>query len=110
MSLEVVLTAGVERDLERIEDYPTRNAGPKVTAATLDKLEQRCADLAEFPNRGNVPPELSALGIRDYRELHELHERPYRIVYRVLGSQVVIYLVADARRDFRSLLEQRVLG
>ena len=106
MSLRVVFAAGAERDLEQIDDYLARHAGAAVAAEMLDRLERRCAELAEFPDRGNVPPELLALGIHDYRELHE---RPYRIIYRVIANEVVIYVVADARRDFRSLLEQRLL-
>lgn len=106
MSLRVVITAGAARDLGLIDDHLTRNAGPAVAAETLDRLERRCEELADLPDRGNVPPELAALGIHDYRELHE---RPFRIVYRVLGPDAVVYVVADARRDFRSLLEQRLL-
>ena len=106
MSFRVVLTAGAAQDLAEIDEYLERNAGPAVAADTLGRLERRCEELAMLPDRGNIPPELEALGIRDYRELHE---RPYRIVYRVLGSDVVIYVVADARRDFRSLLERRLL-
>jgi toxin ParE1/3/4 len=106
VSFQVILTAGAARDLADIDEYLDRSAGPRIAIDTLGRLERRCEELGQFPERGNIPPELEALGIRDYRELHE---RPYRIIYRVVGSEVVVYIVADGRRDFRSLLEQRLL-
>jgi toxin ParE1/3/4 len=49
---------------------------------------------------------LLALGIRDYRETFF---KPYRIIYRVEGKRVYVYLIADGRRDMQSLLERRLL-
>ena len=45
-------------------------------------------------------------GIRDYREMHH---KPWRMIYRILGSDVVIYCVAAGRRDMQSFLERRLL-
>jgi len=46
------------------------------------------------------------LGIRDYRQTWF---KPYRVVYRVLERRVVIYLIADGRRDMQALLQRRLL-
>jgi toxin ParE1/3/4 len=62
--------------------------------------------LSELPERGNVPKELSPLGITDYREVHY---KPYRIIYRVIGSEVIVHGVLDGRRDMQSLLEGRLI-
>ena len=48
-----------------------------------------------------------ALGIKDYRQTAF---KPYRVIYRVLGRQVVICLIADGRRDVQSVLARRLLG
>lgn len=53
-----------------------------------------------------IPRELSALGIREYRQLFF---KPYRVIYRVLDGRVIIYLIADGRRDMESLLARRLL-
>lgn len=63
--------------------------------------------LAQFPGRGSYPKELVALGIKDYRQTAF---KPYRVIYRVLGTRVVIYLIADGRRDMPSVLARRLLG
>jgi toxin ParE1/3/4 len=47
------------------------------------------------------------LGIREYRQIYF---KPYRVIYRVMDKQVVIYLIADGRRDMQSLLTRRLLG
>jgi len=49
---------------------------------------------------------LLALGIREYRETAF---KPYRIVYRVTGKRLYVYLIADGRRDLQSLLARRFL-
>lgn len=73
----------------------------------LDRLMKVVDSLAQFPERGSHPKELVALGIREYRQTAL---KPYRVIYRVIGNQVVIYLIADGRRDMQSMLARRLLG
>jgi toxin ParE1/3/4 len=63
--------------------------------------------MTQFPKRGGYPKELLALGINEYRQQSF---KPYRLIYRVLGSQVVIYLIVDHRREMESVLASRLLG
>jgi len=51
--------------------------------------------------------ELIAPGIRDSRQTAF---KPYRVIYRVIGQKVYVYLIADGRRDMQSLLARRLLG
>jgi toxin ParE1/3/4 len=73
----------------------------------LDQLMQVAQGLSRFPERGSYPKELVSLGIKEYRQTAF---KPYRVIYRVLGKQVVIYLIADGRRDMQSVLAVRLLG
>jgi len=50
---------------------------------------------------------LLALGIREYRQ--SLF-KPYRVIYRVIGQRVYIYLIVDGRRDMQALLARRLLA
>jgi len=43
---------------------------------------------------------LGSLGDQEYRQILL---KPYRLIYRVVRQQVVIYLVSDGRRDMQSL-------
>ena len=104
---EVLLTPGAEQDLESIHDYIARFDSPANASHVLDALIKVAQRLAEFPERGSHPKELAALGFRDYRQTAF---KPYRVIYRVMGSRVVIYLIVDGRRDLQSVLARRLLG
>lgn len=104
---EVLLTRGAERDLESIYEYLSEFDSVASADHVLDRLMKVVESLAFFPERGNCPKELLALGIKDYRQTTF---KPYRVIYRVLGTRVVIYLIVDGRRDMQSVLARRLLG
>jgi toxin ParE1/3/4 len=103
----VVLTEGAEQDLESIYDYIAEFDCAANADYVLDQLSGVVENLSRFPERGNYPRELAALGIKEYRQTSF---KPYRVIYRILGSQVVIYLIVDGRRDMQSVLTRRLLG
>lgn len=108
--LPVVFTHGAERDLRAIYQrrLSQRGAdGPDGADALLDRLVDAMATLSTFSQRGPVPPELDVLGIREYRQLSL---PPWRVIYRAGDRDVTVMIVADARRDFRTLLEERLIG
>lgn len=107
MSYKVSLTNAALRDLEEIDDYLTATDSPQTAKRILGKMEEGILGLRDMPERGSYPRELLQLGIREFREIVL---KPYRIVYRVRGKRIYIYLIADGRRDMRTLLSQRLLG
>ncbi len=106
MSYKVLLAEDAERDIEDIYRYIARNDSVANAEHVIKALERACAGLDELPERGNVAKELERLGITDYREAHF---KPYRIIYRVIRTDVVVYCVVDGRRDMQGLLERRLL-
>lgn len=104
---EVLLTEGAEQDLEALYDYIAEFDSVANASHVLDRLMEVVEGLAQFPERGSYPKELAALGIKDYRQTAF---KPYRVIYRVLSSPVVIYLIVDGRRDMQSVLARRLLG
>lgn len=107
MRYEVLLTRGAEQELESIHDYISEFDSVANANDVLDRLMEVVEGLAQFPERGSYPKELVALGIKDYRQTTF---KPYRVIYRVLGGRVVIYLIVDGRRDMPSMLARRLLG
>ena len=107
MRYEVLITQGAERDLEEIYDHIAEFDSPEKAEYVLSRLLEAAERLATFPDRGPHPKELQALGIREYRQTFF---KPYRLIYRVIGKQVFIYLIADGRREMQSLLAGRLLG
>lgn len=104
---QVVLTEGAEQDLEAIHDYIAEFDCVADANCVLDQLIDVVDSLSRFPERGSYPKELVALGIKEYRQTAF---KPYRVIYRVTSPQVVIYLIADGRRDMQSVLARRLLG
>ena len=104
---EVLLTEGAEQDLESIHDYIAEFDCMASANYVLDGLMGVVERLSKFPERGSYPKELTSLGIKEYRQTVF---KPYRVIYRVTGSQVIIYVIADGRRDMQSVLARRLLG
>jgi toxin ParE1/3/4 len=104
---KVLLTHGAEQDLEAIHDYISEFDCVANANHVLDTLMKVVENLSKLPERGSYPKELVSLGIKEYRQTFF---KPYRVIYRVTGSHVIIYLIADGRRDMQSVLARRLLG
>lgn len=105
MTVDVVIAAAAERDIEQIYRYIAATDGIDRADRLLIALHEACRKIADFPQRGNVSKELRRLGMTEFREAHF---KPYRIVYLIDGPRVVIYAVLDGRRDMQTLLQQRL--
>ena len=104
---EVLLTKGAEQDLKVIHDYISEFDCVANANHLLDGLMDVVKSLSRFPERGSHSQELVGLGIKEY---HQSFIKPYRVIYRVTRSQIIIYLIADGRRDMQSVLARRLLG
>lgn len=107
MRFEVLLTEDAARDLEEIYDYIDEYDDPAKAVHVLERLESAIESLATNSRRGSYPKELLALGIREYRQVFF---KPYRMIYRIVGRRVYVYLIVDGRRDMQTLLARRLLG
>ena len=106
MPFLVQLTDDAVRDLEEICDYIEQHDAPGKADHVLEQIERAFGSLAKNPRRGNYPKELLDIGIREYREIFF---KPYRIIYRVMGNNVYVLVIADGRRDMQTLLQRRLL-
>ena len=95
-----------EQDLIDIYSYVAIHDSVEKAAYVLDQLEPLCSSLAELPLRGHIPSELDRIGVTNYREVHF---KPYRVIYEVIGQDVFVHCVLDGRRDMQSLLERRLV-
>lgn len=102
----VELTEDAQTDLNKLVDYVAQHDAPLKALQLLDQIESALDSLHVFPERGAYTKELLALGNREYRETYF---KPYRIIYKVQSTTVYVYVIADGRRDLRSLLARRIL-
>jgi toxin ParE1/3/4 len=103
----VLLTQGAEQDLEAIHDHIAEVDDPANADRVLDRLMATAEKLSALPERGSYPRELLDLGIKEYRQVFF---KPYRLIYRVVARDVIVFVVADGRREMQSLLARRLLG
>jgi toxin ParE1/3/4 len=103
---KVRITEDAEQDLIDLFDYIARKDSVENAYHVLDTLEELILSLDKNPQRGHCPPELSDRGIKDYKEVHF---KPYRVIYEIIGTIVVVLGCFDGRRDMQLLLERRLL-
>jgi hypothetical protein len=102
-----VCAACRERPLGCSIQIPAARLGTSRNLNTVAKLVEMSSRRRTSPVRGSYVNELRSLGISEYRQIFF---KPYRLIYRVHAKQVVVYVVADGRRDMGSLLVRRLLG
>lgn len=103
---EVLLTEDARYDLEELYDYIAEYDAPAKADDVLAAIEKLLGTLVILPERNPVTKELQSVGIRDYRETYF---KPYRVIYRVVGQRVYVYLIVDGRRNMQALLMRRLL-
>ena len=89
--MKVLWTDSAVAQLQAIHDYITQTS-PDYAVRIVDRLTRRSIQIAAFPNSGRMVPEFGR------KEIREVIEGRYRIIYLVDKLQVqVLTLIHDAR-------------
>ena len=105
-SFRVRIAKEAEEDLAELIDYIAQHDSVERANYVLERLLTICTRLERHPERGHFLPELRSLGIKTHREVHF---KPYRVIYEVIGREVFILLIVDGRRSLQPILERRLL-
>ena len=105
MSFTIRISGAAWRDLLEIYDWIAEHDSPEKAGYVLDRLNETAESVAAFPHRGTRVKELPPGTEVEYRQIFF---KPYRVVYEIMNNEVVIHLVADGRRNLRSLLLRRL--
>jgi toxin ParE1/3/4 len=105
MKRPVRITAAAKRDLEDIHDWVTQHDSPAKANYVLDRLVAAANSIAALPGGGSRPSELPPGLKMDFRQVFF---KPYRVIYSVTRTEIIIHLIADGRRNLQSLLLQRL--
>jgi plasmid stabilization system protein ParE len=65
------------------------HANPRAAEAWLDTVERNITSLEQWPRRCSIIPEAPDLGV----EYRHLINAPYRTIFRIVGSRVIIVRV-----------------
>ncbi len=74
--------------------------------AVYQNLKNNCLQLANFPSKGKVPPELARISVLRYRQIVW---KPYRIIYKFSDETIYMMAILDGRRNLEELLTKRLL-
>ena len=100
------LTPDAACDREEISNHIDRHESPVRADYVLQRIERAFQSLSGHPDRGSFPRELLNIGLRQYREVLF---KPSRVICRAIDDTVYVLLIAEGRRDMRTLLERRLL-
>jgi plasmid stabilization system protein ParE len=101
----VLWTDTARLDLQSLLEYIAEQ-DRAAAVQLLDRIERKALTLEALSQRGRIVAELRDVGVMHYRELIE---RPWRIVYRLDGSRILVLAILDSRRDLQSLLLERLI-
>lgn len=102
---QVYWSKTAESDLISIIRFIRYNS-PQAAIRTFSDIKERASDLALFPERGRIVPELLAQGIGHYRELII---PSWRVIYRFSGNDIYVLSVIDSRRNVEDILLDRLI-
>ena len=85
-----------QRDLEDIDDWVVEHFGPDFADRTVAKLYDTFALLTDFPQMGQLRPDVVSGGVRFFLV------KPYWIIYQA-GSTLLIHRIYHAARDLNRI-------
>jgi len=103
---KVIWAGSAVQDLENIIAYIAEDS-PSSARKILEKIKKSVSDLYHSPHRGRIVPELQGQGILLYRELVIA---PWRIMYRVSESTVLVFSVFDSRQNIEDILLKKLVN
>ncbi|REG48470.1 plasmid stabilization system protein ParE [Paraburkholderia sp. BL6669N2] len=95
-----------QEDTKDLRRYILKSFGAQTWKQTSAELAVTFDNIRQFPQSGYVPAELSDFGGLNFRETLSGHNR---VIYEVRDNTIYIHVVADTRRDLRTLLQKRLL-
>lgn len=106
MKKEIIWSQDASDDLYDIIEYLKNKYGNAKATEVFEKIVQRVEAIEEFSESGRFIPELLNIGIRD---LKELIETPWRVIYRTTNTQIQVISVIDGRRNVEEILYKKVI-
>jgi toxin ParE1/3/4 len=94
---QIYWTSRADADLMALHDFAARNSGA-YASLLVQRMLQSVKRLEDFPLSGRSVPEFPRADIR------ELIVAPYRIVYRVLETEVHVLIVQHGARQLPDVL------
>ena len=103
--MKVVFLESAETDLQELKSYVVKKFGKAIWSESFNEIKIILASVADGTIAGKIPPELLDLNDKRYSQVLASMNK---IIYQVIDDTVYIHIVCDQRRDFATLLLQRL--
>ncbi len=109
MSFKVIFLTDTEHDLKNIHAYIESEFSETLAKKVYTEIRDAILLLEDNPNLGHTIPQLSKLGMTDYRYM--VIGKRNKVVYQIdVGKKhIYIYLICNARQDFEAAFAKRTL-
>ncbi len=106
MAHSVFILDCAKDDYREIQKYVKRKFGAAAQKSSERQYKEILRDIGEFPASGFVPDEAVRLGLQGIRERLVGQTR---VIYEVGVRDVYVYMFVSTRRDFMTMLTDRLL-
>ena len=104
--MAVVILPDAQADLLGLQEYMLGKWGEVSWLKAEDEIFDKLAQVDAGRFNSSPVQELASVGIGDYLNVYTSH---HKLIYRQVGDDTYVYLVAGHRQDFPTLLIKRML-
>jgi len=104
--MAVIVLPDAQADLLSLQGYMLDKWGEVAWLKAEDEIFEKLEKVDAGIFNGTPVQELASVGIVDYRNVYTSH---HKLVYRRLGDDTYVYLIAGHRQDYPTLLLRRLL-
>lgn len=105
--MTVIILPDAQADLFSLQDYMLDKWGEAAWLKAEDELFEKLEKVDSGIFNGTPVQELASVGILDYQNLYTSH---HKLVYRRIGNDTYVYLIAGHRQDYPTILVKRLLS
>ena len=104
--MAVIILPDAQADLLSLQDYMLDKWGEIAWLKAEDEFFAKMDNVDSGVLNGRPVQELASVGILDYLNIYTSY---HKLVYRRIGSDTYVYLVAGHRQDYPTILVNRLL-
>ena len=104
--MAVIILPDAQADLLSLQDYMLDKWGEIAWLKAEDEFFAKLDNVDSGVLNGRPVQELASVGILDYLNIYTSY---HKLVYRRIGSDTYVYLVAGHRQDYPTILANRLL-
>ncbi len=105
--MAVIILPDAQADLLSLQDYMLDKWGESAWLKAEDEIFEKLEKVDAGVFNGTPVQVLSSVGILDYQNVYTSH---HKLVYRQIGNDTFVYLIAGHRQDYPTILTKRLLS